>query len=322
MGYYPSTMRTIPAMIRLVCAFLCSVLTLAAFGGEVDPGAPGPWSTRTLVTSVPFGRTPIRLVTVLPESEGPWPLIVFSHGFTLRGDLYRSYADRLASHGFVVGLPTYPGLATDHRALADGLHALLSYYTAAAGAAGSPLKGRILTEKIGLAGHSLGGKISLLVASEDSRVRAVAGLDPVDGAGPGMSASERYPSVIPDRIAELTVPLLLLGADRAREPRFGLPCAPEDRNYERIFEAGSGPALEITQLEAGHTQYLDDPGCGIACFACVTGERPSREIRADAQGYLTAFFLAWLSHLETARDWLERRLEEDLARGFVRLRQR
>jgi hypothetical protein len=61
----------------------------------------------------------------------------------------------------------------------------------------SPLHGLADESSIGAAGHSLGGKLALLETVTDSRIRAVATLDPVDGGGPGGSdpLSERGPRV-------------------------------------------------------------------------------------------------------------------------------
>ena len=126
-----------------------------------------------------------------------FPLIAFNHGFLLRGDLYRSYGEHLASHGFVVALPTYPmsfyGL--NHSALALDVRYVIDQCLALDANTKSPLRGLVDESSIGASGHSLGGKLALLEAVTDSRIRAVATLDPVDGGGPGGSDPTLYPSV-------------------------------------------------------------------------------------------------------------------------------
>ena len=67
-------------------------------------------------------------------------------------------------------------------------------------------------DRLGLAGHSLRGKISKLTATEDARPNAIFGIDPVDAAGgPGSQPSEAFPSVTPELMPRITVPLGLVG---------------------------------------------------------------------------------------------------------------
>ena len=59
-------------------------------------------------------------------------------------------------------------------------------------------------------------KFSLLTAANDNRVKAVFGIDPVDATGgsPGSQPSPEYPSVTPERMSDITIPIVLMGERR------------------------------------------------------------------------------------------------------------
>lgn len=304
--------------------------------GSADPSAVGPYGVASLNEGIYDGARgrSVGLLTLFPSADGrspardgaPYPLIIFSHGFLLRGEQYRSYGEHLASHGFVVALPTYSAslLGFSHVELKNDLLFVIDYYLRVNATAGQWLEGAIDPERIGTSGHSLGGKLSLFAAAEDSRIKASATLDPVDGGPPGGGDPSRFPSVAPEMMGGLQVPLLFIGNDLSREALSGsgTPCAPEEENYERFFEAANPPAIEVTQLGVGHMQYLDNPDCGFACSVCVRGSTPSEEVRAKAQAYLTAFYLGHLKGLDGALAWLDWTLQADEAAGKITVRRK
>ncbi|MFO8034303.1 MAG: hypothetical protein R6U88_03955 [Candidatus Bipolaricaulota bacterium] len=302
------------------------IATLPSVTQGSDYSQPGPWEVelREESLTVPGERRPLKIILALPvkADAGAAPLVVFSHGFLLEGSDYQSYGLHLASNGLAVALPTYRMtlLDADHGRLAVQLQLVVDHL--AREADGGSLSGLVDASRLGLAGHSLGGKLSFMVATQSASPVAVAGIDPVDGGGPGGGDDDRFPAVVPGRMAELRVPILLIGAELGGEVRFGQACAPEDRNYQRFFEAASGNAIEITQLDAGHMQYLDDPGCGFACLVCVQGSAPSEEIRLSAHAYLTAFFVGHLEGRAEALTWLEHKLAEDGEAGRIVVRRK
>ncbi len=305
--------------------WVVGILLCGVWGGA-RYAQPGPWDVEimSLSVSVSGERRPVTVTLAVPSGRAPLggELVVFTHGFLLKGDDYLSYGVRLSSHGFSVALPSLPmrPLRADHRQLAGQLQAVIEHLQAEASE--GMLRGVVDASRVGLVGHSLGGKLSFFVAGRVPGVQAVAALDPVDGGGPGAEDEERFPRVVPDRMGELRVPILLLGADRAGEALLGQPCAPEDVNYRRFFEAAAGPALEVIQVETGHMQYLDDPNCGIPCAVCVRGSTPSDQVRSTAQAYLAAFFAAYVAGIESAAVWLDMQLAADEADGRVKVRRR
>ena len=251
------------------------------------------------------------------------PLIVFNHGFLLSSLGYRSYGEHLASHGFVVALPSLPTsfFTVHHVRLAEDVRYVIDYLVQATSDKAHPLFGTVDAERIGGSGHSLGGKLSLLEAVTDNRVKAIAVLDPVDEGNPIWNNPARYPSVAPELMPELEVPLLFVGAELGSVLITFSPCAPEDENYQQFYEAADSPAIEITQLDVGHGQYVDDDAADEN-DPCARGEVPSEWVRSSSAAYLTAFFLGHLGDSPDALDWLEARLLEEQEAGLILVRRK
>ncbi len=255
--------------------------------------------------------------------QTPSPVVVFNHGFLLGAEVYRSYGERLASHGLVVALPTFPMtfFNVHHGELALDVRFVVDTLLAESGDPSSALHGRIDEARIGLSGHSLGGKLSLLEAVSDERIRAIGVLDPVDTGNPLFENPRRYPSVAPELMPQIRAPLLIVGAELGDRLVSFSPCAPADDNYQRFFEAANPPAIEITQLDVGHGQYVDE-GAESATMACAVGDVSDDWVRSSSVAYLTAFFLDTLFDEPGASAWLEQRLDEDERAGRIIVRRK
>jgi pimeloyl-ACP methyl ester carboxylesterase len=263
------------------------------------------------------------LTTATGDPVARFPLILFNHGFMLWGDLYRSYGDQLASHGFVVALPSYPMSfsSANHTALAGDARFVIDHCLALDAQPEGALSDLIDETRIGASGHSFGGKLSLLVASMDSRIRAVGVLDPVDGGGPAPDDPILFPSVAPERMADIRVPLFFIGAELGGVSWFLIPCAPVAENYQRFYEAANSPAIEITQRGAAHGQYVDS-GAEAMLAACAPGTADTEWVRSSSAAYLTAFFLGRLREDTAALAWLDARLAADEAEGRIVVRRK
>ncbi|MCA9525393.1 MAG: alpha/beta hydrolase, partial [Myxococcales bacterium] len=247
-----------------------------------------------------------------PAGDAPRPLVILLHGFQLTGDQYAGHGRRLASHGFIALLPTMgDGLLNplSHVQLAADVSSILDWAEAS-------LPG-VDAARIGAIGHSRGGKQVILAAIQDERIRAVVGLDPVDAAPPFVVDPAAYPSVAPERMAELVIPAAFIGAGLGAQPAFpGAPaCAPDGENHATYFASTGGPAWDYVLPMAGHLDFTDD--CGLACFGCVAGADPAA---ARAFGWRTsvAFFQVHLLGDDAWRPWLEGPLVE--AAGAVAAR--
>ena len=279
------------------------------------PTAPGPYTSNQTdasytVTYAGGDRTmDVRIYLPSDLADGPFPLVVLSHGFQLNGEGYNVLGDRLASHGFVVVSPSYGDslfAALSHTALAQIVVATIDWAAAQNTTTGSPLFGHIDLDKIGVTGHSRGGKQSIYAAILDPRIKAVFGIDPVDSGPPvGGNDPVAYPSLTPERMGELTVPFGAVGAGHGGEATlfgFGPACAPIADNYEAYFDAAGAPAFEYLVVDAGHLDFVDD--CGFLCTTCGQGSDASVGRNFAAQTAV-AFFKVFLTADESYRPWVD-----------------
>lgn len=160
-----------------------------------------------------------------PPEPGPWPLVVFSHGLGGSGPAYTATLRVWASAGYVVVAPTYPlsSSATPGGASFVDLpnqpadvSVLVDWVVA--GAEGAPWAASVDTERVGLAGHSMGGFTSLAAGYNpcclDDRVDAVAewaggylpALEPAQGTEGGAPVDDGPPLLIVHGDADGTVP--------------------------------------------------------------------------------------------------------------------
>jgi len=285
-----------------------------------DPGEAGSHSWSHSTFDLDLSGTVIPLTIFLPDGNGPYPVIVFHHGFQLETGLYTSYGEHLASWGYVAVLPQMPGGLLDspnHRELKEYLLGILDWIDAAP----VQLEGKADPDLLGLAGHSMGGKITLLAATEDRRPLGVFGIDPVDAAGgPFTSPGPDYPSVTPELMGQIEVPLGLLG-ETVNATCTGFmcqACAPEEDNFHQYYLHAESPAVEIEVLGANHMSFLDDPDCGATCSACPKGTDNPAVTRRLARRYLTAFFQLVLRDDSAYRTYLAGPgIQADVSAGLV-----
>ena len=222
-----------------------------------------------------------------PRARGPYPLAVFTAGFLVDAEQYASYARRLCSWGYVVlqynKRENVAGNALDDVVSAAMIRDLISW------AQSDVLLGQLVDtagEDAGsgvyLVGHSRGGKISILEALEDPRVRAACLLDPVDntvyaplGAGfPSALAAMR-------ERGEGSPPLVVVGGER------GGDCAPAGANYADFARAASGDSWGVEIAGAGHFQFLDN-ATFVQRAVCEEGHAPDAEVRGVSQALMVA----------------------------------
>ena len=207
------------------------------------------------------------------NAHSPLPAVVFLPGLFATDDQYQSYAQALASRGFVVAVRDwYSFLRSDHELARDA--SVIADWLMNTGKAA---EGRI-----GVAGHSTGGKDAILAALEDRRFAAVVAIDPDDYG---------TPSVARGPVSHLQVPLLLIGAEVAWQgPDI---CAPKETNYQRFFERAPPGTIELTLRDADHVQMLDDPD-RFGYDICRYGTADSRLVRITARRATVRFFVQHL----------------------------
>lgn len=171
-------------------------------------------------------------IDVAPRTGSKVPLIFFSHGLAVARANYTTFAEDLASHGYVVALVDHPyggeALAPDGRRLSansdpadlNNVDTLtqrtadwardLAYILDQLPKVTAPSAQRVVEivdfHRIGATGHSMGGVAALELCARDARVRACADLDgfPVTPEG------RAYTSVIGDGV---TKPSLIMRSE-------------------------------------------------------------------------------------------------------------
>lgn len=258
----------------------------------LDPEADGPvaFDERDAKATVASTGDAIDVHVAVPRGAGRHPLVVLAHGFQIAPSQYDGYLRRLASFGYVAMTTTYPTslVGNDNPRQAAALAGAIDWALADAA-----LAGRVDRDRIGVAGHSLGGKVALLAATRDARIKAAFLLDPVDSGGP-LGCREPSCVRVRTRLATLAIPTAYLG--ETTDARALLQaCAPAADNFLVLHAASRSPSLAITALGANHVSFLDDPSsCGVACAACNAATADHASVVAMARATMTAFFERWL----------------------------
>jgi dienelactone hydrolase len=270
-----------------------------------DPSKPGPFATSAsdATANVPATGHAVPMHCVVPDAAGPHPVVLIAHGFQLPAAQYYGYADRLGSHGYVACTADFPaGFSPNHAQSAQDLVGALDWVLGASAAAGNPLSGKIDPGLVGVMGHSLGGKLSVLAAATDTRFRAVLGLDPVD------SAMLCNPTDCPDAsdALPLAIPTAFLGETLDSTAGLGgQACAPAADNFQTFYASAGSPSYSLTLAGANHMSFLDDPAtCGLVCSFCKPATLDHAKAIAVARTTTVAFFERRLRNRAEYEDWL------------------
>lgn len=184
------------------------------------------------------------------DAGAPYPLIVFSHGYGSFARQSASYAQHLASLGYVVASPTFPGTNT---ATPGGprLHFTvdqppdISFVLDELAARQSDdswmFAGGIDMERIGLTGHSLGGLTTMLTLYgelRDPRIDAAVAISP-------------FACLLPDELADSSdaKPLMVIGGTN------DLLVGPT--SIRTAYDVAPAPKYFVDIVGADHTRFVD-----------------------------------------------------------------
>lgn len=256
-----------------------------------DPANDGEFAvsvTSAMIPGATQGRSLAATIYAPMTGPTPRPLVIVSPGFQMARAQYASYAQHLASWGFVVVLTDYAesGFFVDHARLAADVAAVIDWSIAQTSLSTDPAR-------VATAGHSLGGKISVFAATVDSRIRAVIGWDPVDS---------NNPSVAPEKMASLTAAVALVG-ETTNGSGGGMPCAPAADNFSSFYAASPSPALAMTVVGADHMDWVDDPSCSL-CGFCSPGAASAELARRVTRRLDVAWLRRHLLSDATMDPWL------------------
>ncbi|MGW0432035.1 alpha/beta hydrolase family protein [Micromonospora sp. NPDC003197] len=224
-----------------------------------------------------------------PVAAGEFPAISFGHGFFQAISKYTTTVQHLASWGFIVGLPnTQTGLSVNHGVFADEMNAALNYLVAQDAVSGSRFYQHVRQDKLGLSGHSMGGGASVLAASRNSAVTAVANL----------AAAETTPSAV-TAAATLTKPMMLVAGER--DTIAGIA------DHQRpIYNSKQAPKQLRTIRGGFHCGFIDSTGlfCDSGSITRATQLQITRRLLTDWFRYYLAddsasYDLVWGSPAQT-----------------------
>jgi predicted dienelactone hydrolase len=243
--------------------------TTTGASGDYDKDGAVPFTTRTAKVKS------LDVTIYMPSTPGPHPLVSLSPGNTQGVGPYGLHAKRLASHGIAVIMRGDPGTFTPTSSIVADLVSTIAEWVPTA------LSSEIDTKRIGLAGHSRGGAVSLAAAGGGLAGKVVAwfGLDPVDNqfaVNPGVYARST--------LSKLTIPTAYLGASIESN------CAPAADSHPMLFPATPKPSVLVLGIGAGHTQVASEDACNLCSICSPGGTADSKVVLAYSLRYLTAFF--------------------------------
>src|SRR3954470_15070848 len=244
-----------------------------------DSGAP----TRTLPTEFWYpaaggaGGDPVADAPA-DKGNGPYPLVLFAHGYAVNPDFYAPLLARWAAAGYVVAAPVFPILSgsdggashVDYEKTFEDARFVISQVLALG--AGEPLGGLVDPARIAAAGHSDGEVISFgvgfLACCRDQRVKAVISMagDLANANNPSvrdtgtpilhiMELHDEYDpylhSIQWDR-DNLTAPRWMVSLDSSHVPPYTRPGDPAFELVDRITIAYLDGTLK------GHPERLGD----------------------------------------------------------------
>lgn len=154
------------------------------------------------------------------DAAGPFPLVVFAHGFQIGPGPYQHLCEQLAAAGYVVAAPSFPltdqgaaGANLDRGDLpnqAGDVSVVISGVLGGGTGAGA-LAGKVDGSRVGIVGHSDGADTALDVGyypgRTDSRVKAVVALAPDAMTGSGGSVGAGTPLLLEHGDRDSIVPI-------------------------------------------------------------------------------------------------------------------
>lgn len=254
-----------------------------------DPDEDGPFAfaEKDANVTIPTTGDEVAIHVAYPTGTGSFPVVVIGRGFQIPATQYASYTRRLASFGYVALTVEYPTpllAGNDNPKQAKDLLGGIDWAKNDA-----TFGAKVDATSVGTAGHSLGGKVALLAATLDARVKATIALDPVDGGGP-LGCNAPACVGVANLLPSLKIPTGFLGETTDATGGFQ-SCAPAAANYQTFYAKASSPSFQVTVLGANHVGFVDSvTACGSLCSFCNPATASNADVNAMARAYVTAFF--------------------------------
>jgi dienelactone hydrolase len=259
----------------------------ASNGTPADPDKDGPFPFAEKDANVTVASTndTVAIHAAYPTGAGTFPVVVIGRGFRIPAAQYYSYTKRLASFGYVALTVEYPTPLTGTTNTTQAKDLLGGIDWAKADAT---FGAKVDANNAGTAGHSLGGRLALLAATLDARVKATIALDPVLSGGPlGCNAPACVDVAV--LLPSLKIPTGFLGEITDATGGFQA-CAPAAGNYKTFYAKATSPSFQVTVLGANHMGFVDDVASCNVCGFCNPATASNADVNAMSRVYVAAFF--------------------------------
>ena len=219
--------------------------------------------------------------------DGPYPLVIFSHG--AYGVRFQSifFTLYLASHGYVVAAPDHTGNDTYDLFVTDGWNvdtlilsamdrpldatALLDRMLERNGTPGDLLEGSFEPDLIGASGHSFGGLLSLYMGLTDPRIKAMVAMCPKTTDIPLMLTA-----LAPGNpgLSKMDKPTMIMagGMDHTLNT---------EEEMRPAYEELPGPKYYFELARAGHYTYSDICMLDLGNLADNVGIKDAKDAMED-----------------------------------------
>jgi len=228
------------------------------------PIAPGTAGAPAIYSFAPGIELPsaVALADTPAATDGPFPLVVYSHGSGGLRYIAAFFTETLASHGFVVAAPDHTGNTAVELLLGGAasfeasavdrpldVSFVVDQLLAKSADPADALAGSVDAERIGVAGHSFGGYTALAGVSGITVAGTAVPADPRVGAIVAMApATQRLADA---ELAAVDVPTMLLVGTSDRT-------TPVDPNVTRPWALlPASPRYRVELAAAGHQSFTD-----------------------------------------------------------------
>jgi dienelactone hydrolase len=166
---------------------------------EIDIKAKGPYTVKTYTDGLDASEYSSAVMYYPEDAQPPFAAVALAPGYTASGTDYEFVGDMLASHGIAALLTTPTNTNADQPpARGDDLVAAVKHLMEENSRQGSPLEGKLATDRICVTGQSMGGGGTLYAANDlGDMIRCAMPLEPWQPGG-------SFPMI--------TAPILIIGA--------------------------------------------------------------------------------------------------------------
>ncbi|XP_075506840.1 chlorophyllase-2-like [Primulina tabacum] len=247
---------------------------------------------------------PKPLLICSPTETGEFPVLLLLHGYLLYNSFYSQLIQHIASHGFIVVAPQlYTVAGPDSHEEIEATAKIINWLSEGLVHFLPPQVNPNLN-KLGLAGHSRGGKVAFGLALRKSNlttldISAIIGIDPVDGMDKGRQTPPPILSYAPHSFDLGGSGVLVIGSglgEIKKNPLFP-PCAPKGVNHQDFYNECCKPAYYFVAKDYGHLDMLDDDTKGIrgkATFCLCKNGKCREPMRRFVGGVVVAFLKGYL----------------------------